>query len=305
MFSKLFSRRIIANCILLAIIFVIGLSSCTAPRSVGYNLKSKKKPISIKNIPSQNAQQTDEKVSEKAYENGEFASDELINSDKNSNNYQSDLINNPTNAENSNNNRLPTLREQMRYITERQDVIEDDISVIKNELTNIKAELVQIKYNLNNQGKVVDTQIFTGDQNGTKTTYDNEPKSIDKIALEETFFESDEVVGTNTPEVKKVTTNPKPKKKARKAQPQKNESTKKTELNTDTKPENEVTPTDASQIPTAEPKVISQEENQVKLAEDLINQGKIDDAKKIYKNIIKENPKSALVPIAKKKLQQL
>ncbi len=309
MFSKLFSSRIIAICVLFAFIFVITLSSCTSPRSVGYNLKSKKKPIATKNI-NQNSQNTDAKANEKDFVNGEFASDELLDADKKSNLDNTNLDNTnfdnyQTNTANSNDSRLPTLREQMQYITERQDVIEDDISVIKNELTNIKAELVQIKQNLNNQGKTVDSPIITGDQNEKRNLKTNEPKSIDKIAMEETFFESDEVVGTNTPETKKVTTNHKPKKKIRKAQPQKTESTKKTGINTNTKPENEVTPTEASQIPTTEPKVLTQAETQVKLAEDLINQGKIDDAKKIYKNIIKENPKSALVPIAKKKLQQL
>ncbi len=285
MFSKLFSRRIIANCILLAFILMIALSSCTSPRSVGYNLKSKKKSNISKNSTTDSIKPN-------------LTSNSTSNEEQKFTNYESSSKNDGTNYISG--NRLPTLREQMQVISEKQEVIENDISEIKNELTNIKAELVQIKYNLNVQGKVIDSPITTGEDSPKQIT-----KSIDKIAMEETFFESDEVIGTNTPEVKKVTTNPKPKKKIRKAQPQKTESTEKTEINTDTKPEAVVTPTEANQIPTTDTKVLTQEESQARLAEDLINQGKIDDAKKIYKNIIKDNPKSAMVPIAKKKLQQL
>jgi len=43
----------------------------------------------------------------------------------------------------------------------------------------------------------------------------------------------------------------------------------------------------------------------VKLAESLANSGKIKEARQIYQEILKQNPKSELTPIAKKMLQQL
>jgi len=103
---------------------------------------------------------------------------------------------NETNVEQLNpNDRLPTLREQMKIIADKQAEIEVDVEVIKSEISLIKAELVELKSNLMNNGKIEPKQIFTGEP--TPKIQKIPQKQIE----EETFILPDEAV-KDTPQKK-------------------------------------------------------------------------------------------------------
>jgi len=194
------------------------------------------------------------------------------------------------------------LREQMKIIADKQAEIEVDVEVIKSEISLIKAELVELKSNLMNNGKIEPKQIFTGEP--TPKIQKIPQKQIE----EETFILPDEAV-KDTPQ-KKHNNNLKP----FNIKPSKNNDNKpqsinkRNEENIITKNSKEQNITDQTEKNTLQTKSNIDENivlEKVKLAESLANSGKIKEARQIYQEILKQNPKSELTPIAKKMLQQL
>lgn len=263
----------IANWLILASVIVILLSACTTPQSVGYNMKPKKLSKNKENVSSRDTS------------------------------FITPTQQNETNVEQLNpNDRLPTLREQMKIIADKQAEIEVDVEVIKSEISLIKAELVELKSNLMNNGKIEPKQIFTGEP--TPKIQKIPQKQIE----EETFILPDEAV-KDTPQ-KKHNNNLKP----FNIKPSKNNDNKpqsinkRNEENIITKNSKEQNITDQTEKNTLQTKSNIDENivlEKVKLAKSLANSGKIKEARQIYQEILKQNPKSELTPIAKKMLQQL
>lgn len=264
----------LANWLILASFVVILLQSCTTPQSVGYNMKSKNSP---KTKQSENTIQKEILPESK---NQEVLPEQSINND-----------------------RLPTLREQMKMIADKQASIEVDVDIIKSEISLIKAELVDLKANLLSDGKITPKQIVTGENNA-------KPRKIQQKQIEEeTYILPDEAVQNNSTK-KQNTDKPiqiKPPKKSEQKQTRNLEKEDENKLN---KPqESEPIATEHKlDKPTQQSNTFNTNNEayeKVRLAETLVNSGKVEEARKIYQEILRQNPKNELTPIAKKMLQQL
>lgn len=269
-----FKNTNLTNWLILASFVAFFMQSCTTPQSVGYNMRTKNPP-KVKSTHSEKKKKDDLP-----------SQVEVITPEQN--NYR---------------DRLPTLREQMKLIADKQIEIEVDVDIIKSEISLIKAELVDLKSSLMTDGKITQKQIVTGEIN-------SKPNKISKKQIEEeTFLLPDEAIQNVTPK-KSTKENPiivKP--------PKKSDNKQSSNINSD-----EVHHEKASnnnQLKVAENKndksMINNNSSikdneaygKVKLAESLVNSGKLDEARKIYQEILKQNPKNELTPIAKKMLQQL
>ena len=263
----------LANWLILASIILIFLAACTTPQSVGYNLKLKKN--------------TKNKTNTSSLDTAEVTIAQL-------NEQNADQI--------TFNDRLPTLREQMKIIADKQAEIEVDVDIIKSEIGLIKAEIVELKSTLLNNGKIEQKQIVAGEPS-------TKPKRIPQKQIEEeTFILPDEAVQNETKKKESNTNKPiiiKPSRK-NEIKPQSSNNRDNTEIlahNTkETKIADEI---EKNNSPSNSKIKDSELYEKVKLAESLANSGKIKEARHIYQEIIKQNPKSELTPIAKKMLQQL
>lgn len=277
--NKLIITKLAIWCILTSF-GVILFSGCTTPRSVGYNLKPKNHNTKDKDIAKSTI--SDESQS------------------------QANVVNksptqNVQNMPNEVTDRLPTLREQMKIIADKQAEIETDVEVIKSEINLIKAEIIDLKANLLNQGKIKPNAIVTGESNVQQNR--NKQKQIE----EETFLLPDEQDAPPKKETKTNTNKPAPK-----PQPPLNikpkvlntPNTKSIENKNDNISEKNIDENQNNSEKIEEPKTNSVHEK-IKLAESLINSGKKEEAKRIFQEILIQNPKSELTPIAKKMLQQL
>ncbi len=269
-----FKNTNLANWLILASLVAFLMQSCTTPQSVGYNMKTK-------NPPKVKTTHSEEKKKDDLQSQVEVIIPEQ-------NNYS---------------DRLPTLREQMKLIADKQIEIEVDVDIIKSEISLIKAELVDLKSSLMTDGKIIQKQIVTGETN-------SKPNKISKKQIEEeTFLLPDEAV-QNVPPKKIVKDKPiivKP--------PKKSDSKQSSNINSDevhyekTSENNQLKVVENNNDKPTINNNLSIKDNEayekVKLAESLANSGKLDEARKIYQEILKQNPKNELTPIAKKMLQQL
>lgn len=262
----------LANWLILASFFVFLVTSCTTPQSVGYNMKKKNpqknKPLEVDvNKESMPETQTNTKIPE----------------------------------QNINLDRLPTLREQMKLIADKQIEIEVDVDIIKSEISIIKAELVELKSNLMTEGRIDQKQIVAGE------THSKPKKPTQKQIDEETYLLPDEAVQTVPSKKTNLPTNSKPTPKQENKQSRMSNpveiKTEKTSENNEFKVQE--TNNDKLIIHNNVPIKDSDTYEKVKLAESLANSGKKDEARKIYQDILKQNPKNELTPLAKKMLQQL
>ena len=263
----------LANWLIIASLLVLILQSCTTPKSVGYNMK-------LKNSQKNKSLEVEEKK--------DIVTTKMEKQTKTENIYE--------------NGRLPTLREQMKIIADKQTEIEVDVDIIKSEISLIKAELVDLKSNLMTSGKINQQPIITGE------TKPKTKKVTQKQIEEETFLLPDEAVQSSSTK-KHNTDKPiiiKPPVKSENKQSlnktiESNNFEKTSEPVPSKNAENIIDKPFNNNSSTKE----SEAYEKVKMAETLINNGKVDEAKKIYQEILKQNPKNELTPIAKKMLQQL
>lgn len=277
--NKLLITKLAIWCILTSF-GVILFSGCTTPRSVGYNLKPKNHNTKDKEIAKSTLS---------------------VENQSQANAVNKSPTQNMQNIPNEFTDRLPTLREQMKIIADKQAEIETDVEVIKSEINLIKAEIIDLKANLLNQGKIKPNAIVTGESNVQQNR--NKQKQIE----EETFLLPDEQDVPPKKESKTNTNKPDPK-----PQPPLNikpkvlntPNIKSIENKSDNISEKNIDENQNNSEKIEEPKTNSVHEK-IKLAESLINSGKKEEAKKIFQEILIQNPKSELTPIAKKMLQQL
>lgn len=269
-----FKNTNLANWLILASFVAFFMQSCTTPQSVGYNMRAK-------NPPKVKTTHSEEKKKEDLPSQVEIITPEQ-------NNYR---------------DRLPTLREQMKLIADKQIEIEVNVDIIKSEISLIKAELVDLKSSLMTDGKITQKQIVTGEIN-------SKPNKISKKQIEEeTFLLPDEAVQNVTPQ-KNTKEKPiiiKP--------PKKSDNKQSRNINSDEVHHEKISENnqlkvvenknDKSMINNNSSIKDNEAYEKVKLAESLANSGKLDEARKIYQEILKQNPKNELTPIAKKMLQQL
>lgn len=263
----------IANWLILTSLIAILLTACTTPQSVGYNIKIKKNPKNNEKEQNRDLSQTTAT--------------------------QPDA---PNSEQVTINDRLPTLREQMKIIADKQAEIEVDVEVIKSEISLIKAELVELKTNLINNGKIEQKQIYTGEPS------QKNKRIPQKQIEEETFILPDEAVRNESSQKqnnnnKPLKTQP-PKNNVNKPQSMKKNNDEKNIANNQQE-QNEIEETEKNTLQTNPSNKDNPILEKVKLAESLANSGKIKEARQIYQEILKQNPKSELTPIAKKMLQQL
>ncbi len=336
---KSFNKTIFAKWILLSIFVGFTFSSCTTPKSVGYNLNIKKN-----NKVASNKEETGTQSKQVESAN---KSDKAPQTDKTSkNNY--DL----TFSE----ERLPTLREQMKMIQDKQEVMENEVQEIKTNIQDINSKLNEIKQIISTSEAYQPKDIITG-ENPSTTKKDEKKKINPTTKLDNSDLQKEVIEGTyimSDEEIEKFKSNQaigkKDAKKVRSVSPaskQKNlkvmngqKSTKEQDL--DKKNKNKINNEKLSKVEPEKSdinqeevsKIIDLGENylankeyakaeeyyknilikvpdaqkgniEVKLAESLLQQGKIDEARGIYQEIIKKKDKNESLPIAKKMLQQL
>lgn len=272
--SYFFKNTNLANWFILAFLSALFLQSCTTPQSVGYNMKSKNPQKNKSTEPTIVPIVTDNPQSKTEF---------------------------PQQV----NDRLPTLREQMKMIADKQASIEVDVDIIKSEISLIKAEIVDLKTSLLTDGKIVPKQIVTGESNS------KQKRNLQKQVEEETYILPDEAAvkdnkKSNQPNNTPVNFKPPQKGDNKQSKNTINKDEKQTPLTQNTE---KLIPEPKQTEPSMQQPETTLKDNEayekVKLAQSLVNSGKVEEAKKIYKEILKQNPKNELTPIAKKMLQQL
>lgn len=321
-------KRIIANWLLLLIFSSTLFISCTTPRSVGYNMNSKNQKEKITQKPSNIAPKSNEQVKSNPNANNDEVLPENIEINKNEKK-DYDLT--------FNEQRLPTLREQMKMIDERQNKIENDLNNVKTVVNEIKNSVEEIKYIIGNNKNYKPVDAVAGEPSKSKTSPINK-EEIEKDVIDGTYILPDEEISSKT--ITKPTKQPEKQtptpKSLKKQDDQKLKQNKSVELQRKKKTENiETQNTDKNtesftskdlDLNTGEQflnnkefnkaeefykKILTKTENdnqdvvKIKLAESLLNQGKVDEAKQVYQDILKQNKKNETLPIAKKMLQQL
>lgn len=317
-------NRIIASWLILFIFSSFLFISCTTPRSVGYNMKQGKPKVKSTQSPTQENPKSDEKIPKKQI----TKENEIlpINNDKQENKDYDYTFNEQ---------RLPTLREQMKMIDERQNKIEEDLSNVKSTVNEIKNTIEEIKYIIGNNKDLKPVDAIAGEDLKNKTK-NSKKDEIDKDVLEGTYFFSDEEINNKTvsepnktKEVKQYI-NRKPKKNQVEQNLNHNKPVdvlnKKQNINKQPQNIDELISDNELDLSAGEKLLINKEFDKaeefykkiltktdannedvvkIKLAESLLNQGKVEEAKQVYKDILKQNKKNETLPIAKKMLQQL
>jgi tetratricopeptide (TPR) repeat protein len=336
---KSFNKIIFAKWILLFIFVVfVGftLSSCTTPKSVGYNLNIKKNNKTASNKEESKTQSKQVESADKP--------DKAPQTDKNSKN-NNDLT--------FNEERLPTLREQMKMIQDKQETMENEVQEIKTNIQDINSKLNEIKQIISTSEAYQPKDIITG-ENPSTTKKDEKKKAnpttkldnsdLQKEVIEGTYIMSDEEIekskgnkAIEKKDTKKIhSISPESKKKNLKVvngqKSTKEQDLDKNKINNEKLSKVEPEKSDINQKEVS--KIIDLGENylankeyakaeeyyknilikvpdaqkgniEVKLAESLLQQGKIDEAREIYQEIIQKKNKNESLPIAKKMLQQL
>ncbi|MBP7214588.1 MAG: tetratricopeptide repeat protein [Candidatus Kapabacteria bacterium] len=292
-----FKRRIILfSWSILIISIMVTLNSCTMPQSINGKNNDYKKLQNYKlNNEISNSKSTQK--SNQAIDTSNIKLDE-----------------NELFETTSSDTRIPTLREQIKSVSDRQDEIDRKIETLTYQVNQLEEEIQNLKQDKTNHNSQL--TIITGEDQKN-----NQLKSENKLLSDETLAQAKPNSNKNiSTKSNSKTTN------IKKAQYKSNINNAK--LVNDKSTNNPQIPTtnanssnqadsyinqknfsEAEKILVSqlnkEPKSQNADSIKIKLARCYLENGDTQKAKAIYENILKTSPKSAYSPIAKKMLQQL
>ncbi len=237
-----------------------------------------------------------------------------------------------TSTESYSNQQIPTLRQQMNALNQRQDNIDKKIEVLTSQVNQLSLEIQNLKNN-NNSEIHTKNQVLTGEE-PTKTLAANSGTLLSDETISKKNLNNEKnknIAQSNESSNSNLSINSKTKRKYKKSnssqntqKPINNIAVNKSANSRDTQNRTEELTDVLNQVDTcinqknfanAENILLTQlnkESNKtksdtikIKLAECYLENGDIVKAKAIYQEVLKSNPKSELTPIAKKMLQQL
>lgn len=320
------------------LIFLATLYSCGTPstvRSLSYNKKV------IHNEDAETANEINTTYGDKKNKDSEVAKNEILSQiEKFENNIQDykdedeasqpkvitgENIIKPDNI-NLSERKIPTLREQMAVFSKKQNEIDDKVNSLNAEIQDIKKTLSRIENKINSSEKQIipvkkEQDIIYPDR------VEKPKKDVKEKAVEETFIAKEENPKTNKV-TKKNNVNLKPEyesalndfnnekyneaiKVFKEIASKTNDKILKSKSNyyiakSYQKVNNHKEAVSYfNKVVDSPNESINQAELISELAESNLKAGKIEDAKRTYKNIIEKYPESPYVPIAMKMLQQL
>ena len=285
-------RLILVNWSILLIFVMSMLNSCTTPQSINGKNNNHKK---IQNYKVNNE-----------LENRKLHSNLNINDTALSPTAQYNEIN-QENAE----TRIPTLREQMKAMNDRQDRIESKIDALTSQVNQLTNEIQVLKNSKSNsiaQNTIIsgEEQVKIDEKNMTLLSDEAETKQQSKIAII-----TKPTIKNTTP--KKIAKNTIQKKSIKKVNNTSQDVNSLNQLeNVLSQADNLINQknyNDAEKILLIQlnnnSKALLADTIKIKLAECYLGNGNSQKAKEIYEELLKTSPKGELTPIAKKMLQQL
>jgi|GEM_PF-1624200 len=316
--NKLKHRLILSTWSILLAFTLLILNSCTMPQSIdGKNINHKKIQNYKLNSEINNSSNLQTNNSKKISDTANLVSEENIEH---------------TSTESYSNQQIPTLRQQMNALNQRQDNIDKKIEVLTSQVNQLSLEIQNLKNN-NNSEIHTKNQVLTGEE-PTKTLAANSGTLLSDETISKKNLNNEKnknIAQSNESSNSNLSINSKTKRKYKKSnssqntqKPINNIAVNKSANSRDTQNRTEELTDVLNQVDTcinqknfanAENILLTQlnkESNKtksdtikIKLAECYLENGDIVKAKAIYQEVLKSNPKSELTPIAKKMLQQL